>query len=112
MTLVSLAVAGYFAGQCVTGTVQSLSARQVGLAAGFGFGTLALLWAWTSYRGYRAIRERDFASHRAWVIRSFALTFAAPTLRIWLGLLIGVQTLAGSQADGAADAAPSSEPSR
>ncbi|GGM72913.1 DUF2306 domain-containing protein [Dactylosporangium sucinum] len=61
----------------------------------FGFGSLAVLWAWTSYRGYRAVRARDLASHQAWMIRSFALTFAAPTLRLWLGVLIGVQLLAG-----------------
>ena len=29
------------------------------------------------------------------MIRSFALTFAAPTLRLWLGTLIAVQLLAG-----------------
>ena len=65
----------------------------------FGFGALAVLWGWTSYRGYRAVRAGDIASHQAWMIRSFALTFAAPTLRLWLGLLIGVQVLAGSSAD-------------
>jgi uncharacterized membrane protein len=63
----------------------------VGFDGFFGFGSLAVLWAWTTYRGYRAARNRDFASHQAWMIRSFALTFAAPTLRIWLGTLIGVQ---------------------
>ncbi|WP_229715591.1 DUF2306 domain-containing protein [Mangrovihabitans endophyticus] len=61
------------------------------VAGFFGFGTLALLWAWTSYRGYRAIRNGDIASHQAWMIRSFALTFAAPTLRLWLGVLMGAQ---------------------
>lgn len=72
-------------------------AHLVGL---FGFGSLAVLWGWTTYRGYRAIRTRDLASHQAWMIRSFALTFAAPTLRLWLGLLIGVQALAGGHTGG------------
>ncbi|PYC76644.1 hypothetical protein C7C46_21950 [Streptomyces tateyamensis] len=71
---------------------------QAGLVGLFGFGSLAVLWAWTTYRGYRAIRGRDVAEHRAWMIRSFALTFAAPTLRLWLGLLIGAQALVGSHA--------------
>ncbi|MGW2254221.1 DUF2306 domain-containing protein [Kitasatospora sp. NPDC001660] len=66
----------------------------------FGFGSLALLWAWTTWRGYRAIRERDLPSHRAWMIRSFALTYAAVTLRAWLGVLILVQSLT---ADGTVD---------
>ncbi len=58
----------------------------------FGFGSLALLWTWTTYRGYRAAREQNFAEHQAWMIRSFALTYAAPTLRLWLLLLVLVQT--------------------
>jgi uncharacterized membrane protein len=57
----------------------------------FGFGTLAVLWIWTTYRGYRSARSGDFASHQAWMIRSFALTYAAPTLRMWLLLLMLVQ---------------------
>jgi uncharacterized membrane protein len=76
------------------------SAAFVGL---FGFGTLSVLWAWTTYRGYRAIRERDLASHQAWMIRSFALTFAAPTLRLWFGTLIGVQLLLGRTAEMSVD---------
>jgi dolichyl-phosphate-mannose--protein O-mannosyl transferase len=57
----------------------------------FGFGTLAVLWVWTTYRGYRSARDRDFAEHQAWMIRSFALTYAAPTLRLWLIVLTVVQ---------------------
>ncbi|MEU9078945.1 DUF2306 domain-containing protein [Kitasatospora sp. NPDC048538] len=67
----------------------------------FGFGTLALLWAWTTWRGYRAVRAGDLAGHRAWMIRSFALTYAAVTLRVWLGVLIVLQLLtAGGDLDG------------
>ena len=169
MTLISLAIAGYFVGQYASGNLEALAADEVGLAttyadrpgfvqvafwvhiisAGlalavgpfqfakpvrrrfpavhrwigrsyvvsvafasasglvmafyssaaligfFGFGTLAVLWGWTTYRGYRTIRAGDIASHQAWMIRSFALTFAAPTLRLWLGTMIGVQLLAG-----------------
>ncbi|MCS7483498.1 DUF2306 domain-containing protein [Umezawaea endophytica] len=61
----------------------------------FGFGTLSVLWGWTTWRGYRAIREHDVASHQAWMIRSFALTFAAVTLRLWLGVLIIFQLVVG-----------------
>ncbi|WP_264012564.1 DUF2306 domain-containing protein [[Mycobacterium] manitobense] len=57
----------------------------------FGFGTLAVLWMWSTYHGYRSARDRDFASHQAWMIRSFALTYAAPTLRLWLIILTVVQ---------------------
>ncbi len=68
----------------------------VAIVGFFGFGALSVLWGWTTYRGYQAARDRDFASHQAWMIRSFALTFAAVTLRLWLGILIAVQLLAGA----------------
>jgi uncharacterized membrane protein len=70
--------------------------NSAGFVGFFGFGTLSVLWAWTTWRGYRAIRERDVASHQAWMIRSFALTFAAPTLRLWLGVLILFQVVVGT----------------
>jgi uncharacterized membrane protein len=57
----------------------------------FGFGSLALLWGYAALRGYRAIRARDLAGHQAWMIRSFALTYAAVTLRTWLGVLVLLQ---------------------
>jgi|MudIll2142460700_1097286.scaffolds.fasta_scaffold30897_3 uncharacterized membrane protein len=50
----------------------------------FGFGCLALAWLFTGFRAYRSIRAGDTASHRRWMIRNFALTFAAVTLRLWL----------------------------
>jgi len=55
-----------------------------GLAARLGFACLALAWLYTGLRAYQAIRARDIASHRRWMIRNFALTFAAVTLRLWL----------------------------
>ena len=56
-----------------------------GLAARLGFAALALTWLYTGLRAYRAIRRKDVASHRRWMTRNFALTFAAVTLRLWLG---------------------------
>lgn len=66
----------------------------------FGFGTLALLWGWTAWRGWRTARTGDYLSHQAWMIRCFALTYAGVTLRAWLGVLIGLQLLVGTSADG------------
>jgi uncharacterized membrane protein len=60
----------------------------VALLGFFGYGTLALLWGWTTYRGYRSVRSGRIPEHRAWMIRSFALTYAAVTLRAWLILFI------------------------
>lgn len=55
-----------------------------GLPAKLGFGVLALLWLYSGYRAYRAIRARDIAAHRRWMLRNFALTFAAVMLRLYL----------------------------
>jgi uncharacterized membrane protein len=51
-----------------------------------GFGFLALLWLFTTARAYFAIRSHNEARHREWMIRSYSLTLAAVTLRIYLPL--------------------------
>jgi len=58
-----------------------------GLVARVGFFTLAILWLWSGTAAYVAIRARDIDSHRRWMVRNFALTFAAVTLRIHLPVL-------------------------
>jgi len=55
-----------------------------GAVARLGFASLALIWLYTGLRAYVAIRARDIAAHRRWMVRNFALTFAAVTLRLWL----------------------------
>ena len=55
-----------------------------GLGPRVGFTLLALAWLYTGLKGYLAIRRRDVASHREWMLRNFALTLAAVTLRIYL----------------------------
>jgi uncharacterized membrane protein len=57
------------------------------LATNSGFALLAIFWLWTTYNAYRKARARAFIEHRAWMIRSAALTFAAVTLRLWLPAL-------------------------
>lgn len=59
---------------------------QEGIVTHLGFGTLGVLWMFSTLRAYAAIRRGDDVSHRAWMTRSFALTFAAVTLRIILPL--------------------------
>jgi uncharacterized membrane protein len=49
-----------------------------------GFACLAVAWLFTGFRAYQAIRGGDVPGHRRWMIRNFALTFAAVTLRLWL----------------------------
>lgn len=55
-----------------------------GPVATAGFGLLAPIWVFTTVQGWLTARARRFDEHRAWMIRSFALTFAAVTLRIYL----------------------------
>jgi len=57
---------------------------QEGIVTHLGFGALAIAWFGTTIAGYRAVRRRDLVSHRGWMLGSYALTFAAVTLRVYL----------------------------
>lgn len=61
-----------------------------GVVSQSGFGLLALLWLYTGAQAYAAIRRGDVAMHRRWMIRNFALTFAAVTLRLWMPVFAGL----------------------
>lgn len=63
---------------------------QNGLAAQVGFVLLAVMWLYTLAKAYRTIRRGEVALHRIWMIRNYALTFAAVALRIYLltGVLV------------------------
>lgn len=58
-----------------------------GMPASAGFIILSLLWAYTTYKGLYHMRKGEIAAHRRWMLRSFALTFAAVTLRLWVPVL-------------------------
>lgn len=62
----------------------SLAANTFGIA----FIGLALAWLYTGWMAYASIRKGDVEAHRRWMIRNFALTYAAVTLRIEMPLLI------------------------
>ena len=57
-----------------------------GLPAHVGFGLLGSLWLVATALAYRHIRAGDQLSHRRWMVRSYALTYAAVSLRIYLPL--------------------------
>lgn len=63
-----------------------------GVAAHFGFGLLAVCWVGSTLNAYRHIRAGDRTAHRDWMTRSYALTFAAVTLRLYLpaSLMAGI----------------------
>ena len=92
----------YVAG-CLTGGVGGLVmafGSTAGPVATAGFGSLAAIWIVANVQGWRMAAERRFVAHRAWMIRSFAMTFAAVTLRLYLPLfpLLGASFLDGYRA--------------
>ena len=60
-----------------------------GPIASAGFALMATAWLGTTLVAWRAVRQRRYAAHRRWMIRSFALALSAVTLRI--ALLVPVQ---------------------
>jgi hypothetical protein len=57
-----------------------------GIIAVLGFGGLAIAWLFTTSKAYVNIRNKNIDQHQYWMVRSYALCFAAVTLRIWLPL--------------------------
>ena len=59
-----------------------------GLVTHVGFGMLAVLWLGSTGMAYVQVRAGRLRRHRTWMVRSYALTFAAVTLRIYLPLAL------------------------
>lgn len=74
--------------------ISSLSALVIaqnatgGLISILGFSFLALFWLYFTFKGYVAIRQREVVKHQNFMLLSYAATFAAVTLRIWLPVLV------------------------
>lgn len=69
------------------------SQAEGGLVGRVGFSLLAVSWLVSGWQAYAAVRRGDLTAHRIWMIRNFALTFAAVTLRAYLGTFTGVMGL-------------------
>ena len=52
------------------------------------FFVLSIVWASISATAFFHARQRRFREHRAWMMRSYSLTFAAATVRLVSGLLM------------------------
>jgi uncharacterized membrane protein len=78
----------YVAGVLIGGvSAFALATRSTGgLTTHVGFGMLAVCWLTSTGLAWSFIRRGDETSHRAWMLRSYGLTLAAVTLRIWLPL--------------------------
>ena len=76
-----------YAAGCIVGGAAGLVmsfGSTAGPIAGLGFGLLAVCWIYATTQAWRFARARRFDEHRRWMIRSFAMTFAAVTLRLYL----------------------------
>ena len=62
-----------------------------GWIARSSFLSLCVLWWGATWLGWRAIKKGDVQQHRSWMIRSYALTFSAITLRV-MQFLLATQT--------------------
>ena len=60
------------------------SNTNAGPVARTGFSLLAAAWLATTIMAFIKARQRNFNEHKRWMIRSYALTLAAVTLRIYL----------------------------
>lgn len=60
-----------------------------GTISHLGFALLAILWIFTGYKSYSSIIRKMIVAHYHWMVINFALTFAAVTLRIGLGIGFG-----------------------
>ncbi|MGC1424399.1 MAG: DUF2306 domain-containing protein [Terracidiphilus sp.] len=54
-----------------------------GKAWGFGVAMLAFAWFTTTSMAYYAVRQRQIQIHREWMVRSYVVTFAFVTFRIF-----------------------------
>jgi uncharacterized membrane protein len=54
-----------------------------GILSRIAFVTLAILWLFTTAMALIKARQKDFKAHRHYMIRSYALTLSALTLRAW-----------------------------
>lgn len=83
-----------YVASCLVGAVTALPlalGATTGPVSTAGFGTLAVVWFAVNALGWKAALDRRFADHRRWMVRSFALTFGAVLLRLYLpvGPLLG-----------------------
>ncbi|MEO6386973.1 MAG: DUF2306 domain-containing protein [Croceibacterium sp.] len=76
-----------YVGCCLLGAAAGLPlalGSTAGPIASGGFASLAVAWFVTTSLGWRHATQRRFAEHRRWMLRSWAVTTAAVSLRLML----------------------------
>ena len=88
---------------CLVGALAGLVlalGTSAGIIASFGFGLLAIAWIVVNLIGWQRAWTGQYASHRRWMVRSWALTLSAVTLRLYLPIveIAGLPSLPAYQA--------------
>jgi hypothetical protein len=55
------------------------------------FATLAVTWLATGFTAYHYAMKKQYRLHRIWMIRNFALTASAITLRFYLAIPVSLR---------------------
>jgi uncharacterized membrane protein len=58
-----------------------------GFLAKLGFLLLSLAWIYTTFKAFKYIRNKQQVLHEEWMYRSYAVTFAALTFRVWSAIV-------------------------
>lgn len=76
----------------ITGPASFIMALQAngGIPSRMAFTLLAILWIYTTAKAWQTALAKQFTEHKAWMMRSYALTLSAITLRAWKWLLIAL----------------------
>lgn len=69
-----------------TGLIMAFYANG-GWPAKGSFLLLTPIWWWCTWKGYQTARAKKFKAHRIWMMRSYALTLSAISLRVYQLLL-------------------------
>ena len=79
---------------CLSGPAGFLLAIKAngGWSSQLAFSVLAVLWWAFTFLAWRKIMVRDLVAHRSFMLRSFALTLSAITLRAWKWLIVFLWT--------------------
>jgi uncharacterized membrane protein YozB (DUF420 family) len=59
-----------------------------GLYSKISFVSLAILWFYCTLKGFLYIKSKNIIQHKKFMLRSFALTLSAITLRLWKVILV------------------------
>ena len=57
-----------------------------GLLSTLGFIMMSIVWFYTTYKAVSEVRKGNIQAHKQWMVRSYAMTFSAVTLRLLVPL--------------------------